>query len=854
MFMAALQLACTASTPGSSTDDGGAPSGGEQPPAGGAPQGGGVGGGTPDPGGATGGSGPTAGNGGGSLGGEAPPSGGTGGTPPPVPDMGTPPGPPGDRDDDGVGDAEDNCPTLANNNQADGDADGTGNVCDNCPEAANADQADVDADGFGDVCDPNDDDVDGLPAAVDNCPEVFNPQQADADNDGRGDVCDNCVAEPNFSQMDTDGDGRGDACEVAGDDDADGFPDETDNCVNLAQDDQADLDRDGRGDVCDNCPRDANFSQRDTDGDGRGDACDLVEDADMGVEPPMGCPAEGQTRCGADDVQALDTCRAGVWVTTTCEGNDVCEAGRCVALDCESASSLGAEVGCDFTVMDVQSLAWLPPEGNDSVPWGVLITNVSDVPVALTLTDATGAAPALIADVEVQPLQGLFAPELFRVSSAIYDAAGRRVFGPLQRLGVDQAVPPGGWARVILPHSVWRQPFVSAVREEGFRIVSNAPVTVTQLQPLCCAYNYSGDGSLVPPRHAWGRDYRLLGLPGWYFLDQGGSNYPVSVVVPTQTANTRVTFERRPNQLAPSPNAQPERIEVGPARLAATLRPGELLEVQGATPPADGLGADLSGARITANQDVAALFSASCTRVPWGRAACDHLQEFLPPVGTWGTALTLPAAPARAEPRSLEERTYWRLTANGRATVQLSETFDALDVRAERRTHPGATLCADLAVGADAFELADGETCELATQVDFSLQSDTPVLVLGLLSGQEVVDPGGGMRQTGDPSAWYALPEHQWRRRADVVVPEGFGQVQAQVIVEAGATLTLDDALVDLRDAAGVPGTVNVVVSVPLPGPRHTFRSNVPFSAVLFAWDVGASLAYPLASGFREPR
>jgi hypothetical protein len=30
--------------------------------------------------------------------------------------MGTPPGPPGDRDDDGVGDAEDNCPTLATNN------------------------------------------------------------------------------------------------------------------------------------------------------------------------------------------------------------------------------------------------------------------------------------------------------------------------------------------------------------------------------------------------------------------------------------------------------------------------------------------------------------------------------------------------------------------------------------------------------------------------------------------------------------------------------------------------------------------------------------------------------------------
>jgi len=57
-----------------------------------------------------------------------------------------------DTDEDGVTDAQDNCPNIPNPDQADSDEDGVGDVCDNCPDTNNPDQLDSDEDGIGDAC------------------------------------------------------------------------------------------------------------------------------------------------------------------------------------------------------------------------------------------------------------------------------------------------------------------------------------------------------------------------------------------------------------------------------------------------------------------------------------------------------------------------------------------------------------------------------------------------------------------------------------------------------------------------------------------------------------------------------
>ncbi|HRD54289.1 MAG TPA: thrombospondin type 3 repeat-containing protein, partial [Flavobacteriales bacterium] len=191
-----------------------------------------------------------------------------------------------DGDGDGVCDAQDNCPLVANPSQTDADGDGVGDACDNCVATANANQLDSDGDGVGNACD--------------NCVATANANQLDGDGDGVGDACDNCVANANANQLDGDGDGVGDAC---------------DNCVANANANQFDGDGDGVGDACDNCVAATNPDQLDADNDGVGDACDACPS--MANASPGDACDDGNNQTVLDVIGAGPGCAcAGVACTT----------------------------------------------------------------------------------------------------------------------------------------------------------------------------------------------------------------------------------------------------------------------------------------------------------------------------------------------------------------------------------------------------------------------------------------------------------------------------------------------------------------------------------------------------------
>ncbi|MBE8182980.1 MAG: hypothetical protein HAW61_05615, partial [Candidatus Portiera sp.] len=130
-----------------------------------------------------------------------------------------------DLDGDGILNAADNCPLVANPGQEnvagmdltkgdacdDEDADTVFDAADNCPLVANPDQNNIDGDALGDACD---DDIDGdtVVDAADNCPLIVNPGQSDLDGGGGGDVCDmvnDNDADNSVDAFDVDADGDG---------------------------------------------------------------------------------------------------------------------------------------------------------------------------------------------------------------------------------------------------------------------------------------------------------------------------------------------------------------------------------------------------------------------------------------------------------------------------------------------------------------------------------------------------------------------------------------------------------------------------------------------------------------------
>lgn len=116
---------------------------------------------------------------------------------------------------------------------SDTDNDGVIDANDNCPTVANTDQANYDGDTMGDACDPDDD----------------NDGQTDADEI----ACSSNPKDASSKSLDTDGDNIPDCVDT--DDDNDGFLDPNDNCPLTVNPDQADFDHNGVGDACEPAPR-----------------------------------------------------------------------------------------------------------------------------------------------------------------------------------------------------------------------------------------------------------------------------------------------------------------------------------------------------------------------------------------------------------------------------------------------------------------------------------------------------------------------------------------------------------------------------------------------------------------------
>lgn len=375
------------------------------------------------------------------------------------------------------------------------------------------------------------------------------------------------------------------------------------------------------------------------------------------------------------------------------------------------------------------------------------------------------------------------------------------------------------------------------VRDGAYRLVSSVPVTVHQFNPLLFEVDedcigpeaggarikgdkkcnsFSNDASLLLPAHVLTRPEGLgtaylvvsratlmtAGSPSGPFESNspgfvaivGAAADPVEVHI-TSSAYTLASTNR--DETDPD---QPVAALAPGQSMTVTLARGDVLQLLADAPtacPASAvttnrtspdeyscpLGADydLTGTLIEADGAIEVIGGHNCAYVPFDRVACDHLEETMFPLETWGLEAIVP------RPRA------------GRASPHVVRVMSAVDGN-EVRFEPESVH--------EPITLARAESFELMTTEHVIVRADKPISVAEFLVGQ------GEESRVGDPSLSMAIPTEQYRSAYAFLSPSSYDVNYVSVIARAGDEVVLDGVTLSGFTPIGV-GDFEVT-SVPL--------------------------------------
>lgn len=363
----------------------------------------------------------------------------------------------------------------------------------------------------------------------------------------------------------------------------------------------------------------------------------------------------------------------------------------------------------------------------------------------------------------------------------------------------------------IAPQSmdVIRLPWVEGLRapEEGgsawvpkgaYRIESNVPVMVHQFNPLdyriSCpideeltgsCYSHTNDASLLLPDHVLGKEYFVMARPSFAVNRNGDVIRHPGFVAITSLEEEPVEIVIEPKgKTHGSADATVPPLDAGePYR--HVLERGDVLQIVSAPfsleTPGDcpgeareetlysgspneweliycdaGPSYDLTGTRIRASGRISVVSGHDCTFIPYDRWACDHLEEALFPVQSWGKRVFSP------RPSSVNQEPY---------LLRILSAEDGNEVELN---------------GVAPFRLDAGEYREFSLESDRMITASKPILAAQFFVGQGVV---GGK---GDPGMALLPPIEQWRSKYAFLRVANFELGYVSVAARTGVTVLID--------------------------------------------------------------
>lgn len=554
---------------------------------------------------------------------------------------------------------------------------------------------------------------------------------------------------------------------------------------------------------------------------------------DDACDPMLRCVAcrPGTRRCEGTVSMVCRTDGSG-WVS----GRDCAEWGGACGGDgfcgdaCAEAERTSSNVGCEYWATPLANTAELDRTVFD---FRVVVANPNDAAANVRITRA--GAEVWSGTVDAHGLSEIPLPWI--------DA---------QSFGIGE----GSWNSIVTPGG-------------AYRITSDVPVIASQFNPfeynVGSTFSYTNDATLLFPTHVLTGDYvglsyaplsRRTGSEGGI----GGGSFDTIryggyvAVVGTSPEPTRVEVTARGNVAGDASGRFPATPSGG--SFAFMLQQGEVVHIAAAPPPECGPGRpgfveqrdcetvpifgemcdifqtckedqhDLTGTRIFADHPVAVFGGHVCAYVPTSAQACDHLEEQLPPIQSWGRAYV--SAPMGDG------------STNGVNIVRVLPAFESTTVTV---TPPQG--------GVSGGTISPGTYLEFEVTSPFEVRGDRAILVAQYIRGQYATTPESAR---GDPAITVLVPAEQYRDEYTFILPSSYrpdtnGQNHLLIVRPPGLELMLDGAPVSATWQTIAGREIGVV---PLAGGTHAIRGADAFGLV--AYGLGSFTSYATPAGLNlEP-
>ena len=350
----------------------------------------------------------------------------------------------------------------------------------------------------------------------------------------------------------------------------------------------------------------------------------------------------------------------------------------------------------------------------------------------------------------------------------------------------------------------------------AYRVVSDLPIIAYQFQPVNGQTSFTSDASLLLPTSALDRYYYVA---GWGEPSFG--NAQVNVVAAEDGTNITIT----PAVNTVAGGGIPALTAGTPYTFPTSYDAGDVIQLEANNA--------FAGSYITADKPIAVFSTHWCANIPNQVCCCDHLEEQLIGVQTWGMTYVAARMPVRNS--GTPEPTQWHVVASEDATqVSFQANPAVTGLPGTQTLNQGEVLLLQI-------------SGTVANPGDFVIHADKPVLVMEYLSSAGATNAPSQL--AGDPAMTQAVPSEQFLDTYVVLVPAAWTYDYMILTKPVGATVNVDGTPVPQSNFIAIDDGVNPVewevARISVADGVHSLDGDAPFGVVVLGFDSYDSYAYP---------